>query len=183
MKLELRRINGAHKFEDLLLELKALSGETLLMGDLNVVIIENQRNFFDYKNLPLSFDLEVQNIEPTRVTKSSSTWFDHIIAAEETQVTTISCTISDHYGLMCDLKFISEKQNVDSYHSEINYDLLLNDDYCLKFLFSQKKSIEKINDEDPDLYIIEMTQILFDKFSKSCLKRIRKKKKKQPPMD
>ena len=37
---------------------------------------------------------------------------------------------------MCDLKRISEKQNVDSNHSEINYDLLLNDDYCLKFLFS-----------------------------------------------
>ena len=49
-------------FEDLLLELKALSGEILLMGDLNVDITGNQRNFFDYKNLLLSFDLEVQNI-------------------------------------------------------------------------------------------------------------------------
>ena len=65
MKLELRRITGAHKFEDLLLELKALSGEILLMGDLNVDIIGNQRNFFDYKNLLLSFDLKVQNIELT----------------------------------------------------------------------------------------------------------------------
>ena len=60
-------------FEDLLLEMKALSGEILLVGDLNVDIIGNQRNFFDYKNLLLSFDLEVQNIEPTGVTKSSST--------------------------------------------------------------------------------------------------------------
>ena len=177
MKLELRRITGAHKFEDLLLELKALSGEVLLMGDLNVDIIENQHNFFDYKNLLLSFDLEVQNIEPTRVTKSSSTCIDQIIAAEETQVTTINCTISDHYGLMCDLKIISEKQNVDSYHSEINYDLLLNDDYCLKFLFSLKNRLKKINDEDPDLYIIEMTQILIDEFSKYCLKKSEKRKK------
>ena len=120
-------------FEDLLLELKALSGEILLMGDLNVDIIGNQRNFFDYQNLLLSFDLEVQNFEPTRVTKSSSTCIDHIIAAEETQVTTINCTISDHFGLMCDLKIISEKQNVDSHHSDFNYDLLLNDDYFLKF--------------------------------------------------
>ena len=119
-------------FEDLLLELKALSGEILLMGDLNVNIIGNQRNFFNYKNLLLSFDLEVQNIEPTRVTKSSSTCIDHIIAAEETQVTTINCTISDHYGIMCDLKIISENQNVVSYHSDLNYDLLLNGDYCLK---------------------------------------------------
>ena len=69
-------------FDDLLLELKALSGEILLMGDLNVDIIGNRRNFFDYKNLLLSFDLEVQNIEPTRVSKSSSTCIDHIIAAE-----------------------------------------------------------------------------------------------------
>ena len=36
---------------------------------------------------------------------------------------------------MFDLKIISEKQNVDSYQSDFNYDLLLNDDYCLKFFF------------------------------------------------
>ena len=52
----------------------------------------------------------------------------HINAAEETQVTTINCTISDHYGHMCDLKIISEKQNVDSYQSDFTYDLVLNDD-------------------------------------------------------
>ena len=108
------------------------------MGDLNVDIIGNQRNFIDYKNLLLSFDLEVQNIEPNRVTRISSTCIDHIIAAEETQVTTINCVISDHYGLLCDLKIILEKQNVNSYQSDFNYDLLLNDDYCLKFLFTQK---------------------------------------------
>ena len=162
-------------FEDLLLELKALSGEILLMGDLNVDIIGNQRNFFDYKNLLLSFDLEVQNIEPTRVTKSSSTCIDHIIAVEETQVTTINCTISDHYGLMCNLKIISKKQNVDSYHSDFKYDLLLNDDYCLKFLFSLKNRLNKINYDDLDLYIIEMTQILIDEFSKYCLQKSEKR--------
>ena len=162
-------------FEDLLLELKALSGEILLLGDLNIDIIGNQRNFFDYKNFLLSFDLEVQNIEPTRVTKSSSTCIDHIIAAEETQVTTINCTISDHYGLMCGLKFISEKKNVDSYHSDFNYDLLLNDDYCLKFLFLLKNRLNKIYDDDPDLYIIEVPHILIDEISKYCLRKIRKK--------
>ena len=169
-------------FEDLLLELKALSGEILLMGDFaNVDIIGNQRNFFYYKNLPLSFDLEVQNIEPTRVTKISSTCIDHIIAAEETQVTTKNCTISDHYGLMCHLKIISEKQNVDSYKSDFNYDLLLNDDFCLKFLFLQKNLLNKLNDDDTDLYIIEMTQIMIDEFSKYCSKKIRKKNKSNHP--
>ena len=118
--------------------MKAVNGEILLMGDLNINIIGSQRNVIDYKNLLLSFDLEVQNIEPTRVTKISSTCIDHIIAAEETQVTTIICNISDHYGLMCDLKIISEKQNVDFYQSDFNYDLLLNDDFCLKFLISLK---------------------------------------------
>ena len=161
-------------FEDLLLELKALSGEILLMGDINFDIVGNQRNFSDYKSL-LSFDLEVQNIEPSRVTKSSSTFIDHIIEAEETQVKTINCSISDHYVLMCDLKIFSEKQNVDSYHSDFNYDLLLNDDYCLKFLFSLKNRLNKINDDDPDLYIIEMIQILFDEFSKYCLKKSEKR--------
>ena len=71
-------------FEDLLLEMKALIGEILLMGGLNVNIMSSQRNFFDYKSLLLSFDLEVQNFQPTRVTKISSTCIDRIIAAEET---------------------------------------------------------------------------------------------------
>ena len=144
--------------------MKALNGEILLMGDLNVDTIGSQRNFIDYKNLLLSFDLEVQNIELNRVTRISSTCIDHIIAAEETQVTTINCVISDHYGLLCDLKIILKKQNVDSYQSDFNYDLLLNDDYCLKFLFSLKNRLSKTDDDDPDLYIIEMTQILLDEF-------------------
>ena len=114
-------------FEDFLLEKKALNGENLLMGDLNVDMIGGQRNSIDYKNLLLSFDLEI-HIEPTRVNNISSTGIDHIIAAEKTQVKTINCSFSDHDGLMCDLKFSSEKQNVDSYQSDFNYDLVLNDD-------------------------------------------------------
>ena len=78
---------------------------------------------------------------------------------------------------MCDLKFISEKQNVDSYQSDFNYDLLLNDDYCLKFLFS----LVKIDDDDLNLNIIEMTQILIDEFSKYWPKKIRKKNKNNHP--
>ena len=63
--------------------MKALNGEILLIGDLNVDIIGSQRKFIDYKKLLLSFDLEIQNIEPTRVTNISSTCIDHKIAAEE----------------------------------------------------------------------------------------------------
>ena len=77
-------------FEDLLHEMKAENGEILLMGGLNVDIIGSQRNFLDYKIFLLSFDLEVQKIEPTRVTSVSSTCIDHINAAEQTQVTTIN---------------------------------------------------------------------------------------------
>ena len=51
---------------------------------------------------------------------------------------------------MCDLKFIAEKQNVDSYQSGFNYDLLLNDDYCLKFLFSLNDLLNKNDDNDPN---------------------------------
>ena len=43
--------------------MKALNDEILLMGDLNVDIMGSQRNFIDYKNLLLSFDLEIQIIE------------------------------------------------------------------------------------------------------------------------
>ena len=108
--------------------MKALNGEILLMGDLNFDMIGSQRNFIGYKNLLLSFDLEIQNTEPTDVSNISSTCNEHIIAAEKTQVTTLNCSISDHCGLMCDLKFSSQKRNVDSYQSDLNYDLLLNDD-------------------------------------------------------
>ena len=76
---------------------------------------------------------------------------------------------------MCDLKTISEKQNVDSYHSDFKYDLLLNDDNFLKFLSLLKNWLNKVKDDDPKLYIIEMTQILIDEFSKCCLKKSEKK--------
>ena len=48
---------------------------------------------------------------------------------------------------MCDLNFISEKQNVDSYLSDFNYDLLLNDDFSVKRFFSKipKKRIKTTN--------------------------------------
>ena len=76
---------------------------------------------------------------------------------------------------MCDLKTISEKQNVDSYHSDFKYDLLLNDDNFLKFLSLLKDWLNKVKDDDPELYIIEMTQILIDEFSKCCLKKSEKR--------
>ena len=160
--------------------MKALNGEILLMVDLSVDILGSQRNFSDYENLLLSFDLEIQNIEPTRVTNISSTCIDRIIAAEETQVTILNLTISNHYGLTCDLKIFSEKQNVDSYQTDFNYDLLLNEDYCLKFLFLLINRLSKICDDGPHLYILEMTQILIDEFSKFCPKKIRKKKNNHP---
>ena len=76
--------------------MEALNGETLLIGDLKVDIMGIQRNFIDYKNLLHCFDLEIQSIEPTRVTNISSARIDHRTAAEATQVTTINCTVSDH---------------------------------------------------------------------------------------
>ena len=57
---------------------------------------------------------------------------------------------------------------------DFNYDLVLNDD-CLKFLFLLKNRLNKVNDDDPDLYIIEMTQILIDEFSKYCSKKSEKR--------
>ena len=76
---------------------------------------------------------------------------------------------------MCSKNYF-RKKNVDSYQSDFNYDLLLNDDYCLKFLFSLKNFLNKINDDDPDLYIIDVTQILIDEFSKYCLKKSEKRR-------
>ena len=82
--------------KDFLLEMNALSGDILLMVELNINIIGSQRNFFDHKNLQLSFDLTIQNIEPTGETKISSKCNDLIIAAEETRITTINGTVIHH---------------------------------------------------------------------------------------
>ena len=105
--------------------------QTELNKYLNIDIIGSQRNFIAYKNLLLSFDLEIQKFEPTRVTHILNTCIGYIIAAEKTQVKTINCTISDHYGLMCNLKIIS-KSEMYSYQSDFNYDFVLSDDHCLK---------------------------------------------------
>ena len=54
----------------------------------------------DYKKLLLSFGLKMLNEEPTGETSHSSSCIDHIFANMPHEVSTLKCTISDHYPLL-----------------------------------------------------------------------------------
>ena len=69
-------------------------------GDLNVDNLVNSSFLVDYKNLLLSIGLKLLNEEPTRKTTHSSSCIDHVFANIYHEVSTLKCTIRDHYALL-----------------------------------------------------------------------------------
>ena len=54
--------------------------ETIICGDFNIDISDAYHQ--QYKNLINSFNYEMQNAEPTRVTKFTSKCIDHILSKQ-----------------------------------------------------------------------------------------------------
>ena len=74
--------------------------EILFCGDLIVDILVNSSFLVDYKNLLLSFGLKLLNEEFTRETTHSSSCIDHVFANMHHEVSTLKCTIKNHYALL-----------------------------------------------------------------------------------
>ena len=61
--------------------------ETIICGDFNIDISDTYTQ--QYKNLSNSFNYEMQNPEPTRVTKFRSKCIDHILSKQLKEVSTL----------------------------------------------------------------------------------------------
>ena len=85
--------------EVLMSHLQSFNSETSLIGDFNIEILWTSDTVRNYQNLVPSFGFSVWNTDPTRVSATSSSCFDHINSNAKLIVQNVCCAISDHFGL------------------------------------------------------------------------------------
>ena len=89
--------------------------ESLICGDFNIDILNREKRTKNYENLLRSFDFQVQNSIPTRVSKNSKSCIDHIITETNIKTETLATTISDHFILTAEFFVSSIKiKNIQS---------------------------------------------------------------------
>ena len=98
----------------LLTDLFEMKGDSILVGDFNIDVLDN----LDYKTKKLelcleAFGLSVQNEEPTRETLSTSKCIDLCISTKEIKVETLKYKISDHYALRFPILYDTNHCNVN----------------------------------------------------------------------
>ena len=71
----------------------------ILCGDFKTNISGNNNQVKNYKNLLENFGLQCNNLEPTRVTATTSTCIDHMISNSQYENKTIESNISDHFPI------------------------------------------------------------------------------------
>ena len=69
------------EFENLLEFLQIIKNDTILCGESSIDTIKKSKHKFDYEELLLALDSEKQSFEPTRVTPTSATGFNHILTS------------------------------------------------------------------------------------------------------
>ena len=96
--------------------------ETIFCGDFNIDISDTYPQ--KYKNFIHSFNYEMQNPEPIRVTKFTSKCIDHILSKQLKEISTLRWTFSDHYALLYEFDFsVSSSQSNELFYSR-NFNFL-----------------------------------------------------------
>ena len=132
--------------------------ETIFCGDFN---FDNFDEFHQqYKNLSKSFNYEMQDAEPTRVTKFTSTCIDHIFSIQSKEVSTRKLTFSDHYALLYEFDFsVSRSQSNEFYYSR-NFKFCDSEQNYLNFLFILQHRLNKMNEYDRESSCCELSSIV-----------------------
>ena len=122
-------------FENLLLFLNNLNGETIILVDVNIDIPKQCYETEQYLKSFQTFDFQVQNCEPTRVTPST---MGKYIATE-----TITTTKSDHFAIQGVFTSNTKKlviKEEPNWQRDISK---LKGENSLKFLFVRDQSLRK----------------------------------------
>ena len=133
------------EFEVLLHFLKTLKGEKTIFGDFNIDTLNEHKDKTDYTNLLASYDFQVQNFLPTRVTPTSKTCLDHLITERTVNTETIQTTISDHFTVTAKIPAIWK----ESKSTKILLARTLNrlkGENALNFLFLLDQKLKKLNE-------------------------------------
>ncbi len=130
----------------------------------------------DYLELLRCFGLEMNNHDPTRVSQTSATCIDHYLSLTPSKVSTVKCSISDHYGLLSEC--LSPQpipvQSTGLYRDFSN----LNEENLQKLLFLINHEVQKIPPCEPHTKVNSISSILLKSFDRFCpLKTCSSKKK------
>ena len=136
-------------FDELLEQLEVGNKNMILRGDFKTNISGNNNQVKNYKNLLENFGLQVNNLEPTRVTTTTSTCIDHMISNSQYENKTIGSNISDHFPI---LTLLDEKvcpSAMDAQNKKIttwvrNYTFLKNYFVSIRYLFFLNHMLQKI---------------------------------------
>ena len=140
--------------------------KTIICGDFNIDISDTYHQ--QYKNLISSFNYEMQNAGPTRVTKFTSKCIDHILSKKSKEVSTLKWTFSDHYALLYDFDFsVSSSQSNEFYYSR-NFKFFENEQNYLSFLFILQHRLNNMNDYDLESSWCELCTIILQVFDDKC---------------
>ena len=138
------------QFEDLLLLLKSLKYESFLFGDFIIDTLKDETNNKRYESILKTYDLSVQNSEPTRVTPTSKTCLDHFISSSPTDTITLKTTISNHYTILGKIPLKYPKTNESFRPKVIMRDLEnIKNENALNFLFLLNYKLKKVPEYAP----------------------------------
>ena len=153
-------------FESLLFNINAMKEETIICGDFNIDISDTYHQ--QYKNVINSFNYELQNAEPTRVTKITSKCIDHILSKQSKEVSTLKWTFSDHDALLFEFDFsVSSSQSIEFYYSR-NFKFFEIEQNYLNFLFISQHRLNKKTDYDLESSWCELSSVILQVFDDKC---------------
>ena len=163
------KVDFFDNLDNLLTELMGLSGELLLLGDLNIDVLDYTDQ--EHKKLQLllkMFNLSVQTYEPTRETSTTSKCIDLCIATNDIEVETLKYNISDHYELRFPILYEKMYCKADGQKCLRDFSGFSNADHHLKFLFFIYQELRKCQHDTIDGKIQFSTgtlKIASDKFA------------------
>ena len=136
-------------FDELLEQLEVGNKNMILCGDFNKNISGNNNQLKNYKNLLENLGLQVNNLEPTRVTATTSTCVDHMISNSQYENKTIESNISDHFPILTLLDEKGCPSVMDAQNKKIttwvrNQSFLKNNFVLIRYLFFLNHMLQKI---------------------------------------
>ena len=140
--------------------------ETLICGDFNVDISDTYHQ--QYKNLINSFNYEMQNEEPTRVTKFTSKCIDHILSKQSREASTLKRIFSDHYALVYEFDFSVSSSQSNEFHYVRNFKFFENKQNYLNLLFILQHRLNKMKGYDLERSWCELCSIILQVFYNKC---------------
>ena len=135
-------------------------------GDFNNDISDTYHQ--QYNKFINSFNYELQNAEPTRVTKFTSKCINHILSKQPEKISTLKRNFSEHCTPIYKFELlVSSSQSNEFYYSRKLKFFEIEQNY-LNLLFILQHRLNKTNDHDLQSSWCELSSIILQVFDDKC---------------